>query len=187
MIKPDDEVPVIKELVIGWAGSMHKRQDWEPDDLAGRLAAYSAGHPEARFVTMGADYTRGLLGHRLTSVGFGVIGDYYSNINFSVGLAPLLDSEFNRGKCRTKLIEYGAWGIPTIASAVGEYTSWINDGENGYLVRKPDDWFVYLEMLSHDEVRHEMGRAAHRKTKEAVISKHIHKWERVFEGHVDAP
>jgi len=187
MVQPDEDVPVTKELVVGWAGSMHKRQDWEPDDLAGKLAVYASAHPEARFHTMGADYTRGMLGDRLSSVGFGLIGDYYKNIRFSVGLAPLMDSEFNRGKCRTKLIEYGAWGIPTIASAVGEYTSWIDHGENGYLVRNPDDWFMYLEVLSNDNVRHSMGRAAHAKAKEAVISKHIHKWENVFEGRVDAP
>lgn len=184
MPKPDDEVPVTKELVVGWAGSMHKRQDWEPYDLAMKLWLFAQEAPEAWFMTMGADYTHGLLGPRLQSIGFGVIGDYYDNIRFSVGLAPLKDSEFNRGKCRTKLIEYGAWGIPTIASAIGEYAEWITHGENGFLVRHPDDWLACLRLLRDEDLRRDMGRAAHAKAKEAVISRHIHKWEDVFEGKV---
>lgn len=184
MVKPDDQVPMTKDLVVGWAGSMHKRQDWEPNDLATKLWLFAQEAPEARFMTIGADYTHGMLGHRLTSVGFGVVGDYYSNIWFSVGLAPLKDSEFNRGKCRTKLIEYGAWGIPTIASAIGEYTDWIEHGKNGFLVQHPDDWLAAMRALRDDDLRHAMGRAAHAKTKEAVISKHVHKWEDVFEGKV---
>jgi hypothetical protein len=185
---PDDMVALpqvnLSELVIGWAGSMHKRQDWEANDMAGVLARFAVSQPDARFHMLGADYTNSLLGIRAQFTGFGLIGDYYNNIPFTVGLAPLMPSHFNDGKCHTKLIEYGARGIPTIASPIGQYTEWVIHGVNGMLARDPDDWTRCLNYLTDADARIAMGKAAHDTTCEWVISKHIHKWEQVFEGIV---
>lgn len=183
-----DEMPLMPHvdhsaLVVGWAGSMHKRQDWEYVDMAGQLAVFAAERPDAHFTFVGADYTNGRLGHRATMYPFGLIGDYYNNIPFTVGLAPLMASHFNDGKTHTKLIEYGARGIPTIASPIGQYTDWIDHGVNGMLV-DGNNWVECMRHLADPDVRTAMGKAAYTTACDWVISKHIHKWEQVFEGIV---
>lgn len=170
------------ELVVGWAGSMHKRQDWESVNLVAHLTRFAVERPDARFLFKGADYTNGQL-RGATILPFGLIGDYYANIPFTVGLAPLMSSHFNDGKTHTKLIEYGMKGIPTIASPIGQYTDWIDHGVNGMLV-DGDNWVECLHHLADPSVRKAMGDAAFKTTSEWTISKHIHKWEQVFEGIV---
>ena len=60
--------------------------------------------------------------------------------NFDIGLMPLLDSEWNRGKCTFKAIEYMACGMPSIISPVGENNYLIQDGINGFLAFAAEDW-----------------------------------------------
>jgi glycosyltransferase involved in cell wall biosynthesis len=180
---PDWPIPQ-RGLVVGWGGSMFKAQDWAPDDLASRLAEYAALVPGAEFVTMGGDFTRGLLAGRHRHVPFDTVHGFYRGLDFSVGLAPLMRSPFNAGKCHTKLVEYGARGIPTVASAVGQYTEWIRHGVNGFLVEKPSDWVEYLLALSDPDVRARMSAAAHESARAWTIGKHVHRWEAVFNGEM---
>lgn len=182
---PDDMVewPVVypADLTVGWAGSMHKRQDWP--GLAWALNDYARREPAARFHMYGADYTGGLLGERCTFTPFDHDVDaFWRSLSFHIGLAPLSDTYFNAGKCHTKLIEYGARGIPTVASAIGQYTEWIEHGVNGFLVHDPADWVRYLLELSDESVRTAMAKAAHESAREWTFSKHIHRWESVFAG-----
>lgn len=69
---------------------------------------------------------------------------------FDVGLMPLVDTEWNRGKCAFKAIEYMACGVPTIASPVGENKYLIKDGVNGFLVSNTNDWADKLQSLIND-------------------------------------
>lgn len=180
---PDWPIPHREGLTIGWGGSTHKRQDWAADDVAGKLATFARLVPEARFEMMGGDYTRGLLGDRCRFVPYSAtVDEFYRSLNFDVGIAPLMTSKFNHGKCHTKLIEYGARGIPTVASAIAQNLEWINHGVNGFLVREPAEWVTYLLALADPDTRSAMATAAHASAREWVISKHIHTWEAVFEG-----
>lgn len=170
-------------LTVGWAGSMHKRQDWP--GIAEVLAQFSRLVPEARFRMYGADYTRGLLGDRLDVVPFDPDPmAYWRSLAFDIGIAPLVDTPFNRGKTVTKLVEYGARGVPTVASAVGQYGTWIEHGVNGYLVHDPADWVPYLLALTDDATRMAMAEQARESSREWQVSNHVAKWEAVFEGKV---
>jgi glycosyltransferase involved in cell wall biosynthesis len=107
----------------------------------------------------------------------------YRVYDWHIGMAPLMDSYFNALKSRTKLIEYGARGIPTVASAVGEYVDWIDHGENGMLVKTPGEWTSALTYLTDNPSElQRMGEAAQKKAEEAKISNNIHLWEQVYEG-----
>lgn len=173
---PDIRVP---ELTVGWSGSMFKHQDWP--GVAEALAQYSYAAPSTRFHMIGHDYTRGLLAGKLRYDGWQDIVSSYRLYDFHIGIAPLADTYFNALKSRTKLVEYGARGIPTIASAVGEYTDWIEDGVNGLLVRETGDWFKHLLTLTREpELRIEMGLNAYEKACDAIISNNIHLWEEVW-------
>lgn len=77
-----------------------------------------------------------------------------------VGLAPLPDTPWTRGKCGFKALEYMALGLPTIASPVGVMASIIDHGRNGFLAGAPEEWRLRLEQLIADaELRARIGEA----------------------------
>lgn len=77
-----------------------------------------------------------------------------------VGVMPLEDNEWNRGKCAYKLLQYMAAGVPSVASAVGMNADLIADGENGLLASDVGDWARALRRLHGDSgLRGRLGRA----------------------------
>lgn len=77
-----------------------------------------------------------------------------------VGIMPLNDSPWERGKCGYKLIQYMACGLPVVASPVGVNTQIVQDGTNGFLAEGSDAWEAKLEQsLGDAALRAEMGRA----------------------------
>ena len=57
-----------------------------------------------------------------------------------VGIMPLFDKGWEKGKCGFKLIQYMASSLPVIASPVGINSDLIVNGENGYLVNSTAEW-----------------------------------------------
>lgn len=85
-----------------------------------------------------------------------------------IGIMPLPDDEWSKGKCGLKGLQYMALEIPTIMSPVGVNTEIINDGENGFLAFDTDDWVKKLSLLIDSNVlREKIGR----KGRETVISR----------------
>ena len=77
-----------------------------------------------------------------------------------IGLMPLPDTPFNRGKCGYKLIQYMACGLPVIASPVGVNREIVEPGVNGFLAETEDEWHNALTTLARDpELRRRMGEA----------------------------
>jgi len=80
---------------------------------------------------------------------------------FDIGLMPLTDSPFERGKCGYKLIQYMACSVPVIASPVGVNREIVTHGVNGFLAESEEEWNAALQRLLTDaSLREEMGRAA---------------------------
>ncbi|MDI6840028.1 MAG: glycosyltransferase family 4 protein [bacterium] len=78
--------------------------------------------------------------------------------NFDIGIAPLPDNEWTRGKGGYKLLQYMAIGIPCVASPVGINRELVKDGENGFLAETEDEWFKKLSILIESpELRRDMG------------------------------
>ena len=78
--------------------------------------------------------------------------------SFDVGLMPLTDSEWNRGKCAFKAIEYMASGVPVVLSKVGENIFLVNDGENGMLAVTTEEWVAKIKQLyTNQPLRERMG------------------------------
>jgi len=77
-----------------------------------------------------------------------------------IGVMPLIDSAWEKGKCAYKLIQYMACGLPTIASPVGANCEVTVDGRTGYLAASDADWTAHLEVLLSDAaLRRRMGHA----------------------------
>jgi glycosyltransferase involved in cell wall biosynthesis len=78
-----------------------------------------------------------------------------------IGIMPLVDSPFERGKCGLKLIQYMAAGVVPVASDVGGNRDLIAHGEDGFLCKTEDEWVECLLALSRDPVqRAAVGKAA---------------------------
>lgn len=79
---------------------------------------------------------------------------------FDVGIMPLDDSPWERGKCGFKLIQYMACGLPVVGTPVGVNSEIIKDGINGFPVRSAQDWLQAIQTLYSDPMlRHRMGQA----------------------------
>jgi glycosyltransferase involved in cell wall biosynthesis len=82
----------------------------------------------------------------------------------SIGLMPLTDDDWTRGKCAFKLLQYMAAGLPCVASPVGANSHVVLDGETGFLSTTPEDWARSLrELLSCQDVRARLGAAGRRR------------------------
>ncbi len=81
--------------------------------------------------------------------------------SFDVGIMPLVDTPFARGKCGLKLLQYMACGLPAVASPVGVNREIVRHDENGMLAKDHDAWRTALASLLGDEERRaRLGRAA---------------------------
>ena len=75
-----------------------------------------------------------------------------------IGIMPLMDSPWERGKCGYKLIQYMACGIPVVASPVGVNKQIVKHGSNGYLADKSSEWEQSIRLLLNDsDLRKRMG------------------------------
>lgn len=79
---------------------------------------------------------------------------------FDIGIMPLPDAPFERGKCGYKLIQYMACGKPVVASPVGANSTIVRDGVDGFLASNHQEWVDALTRLIADPaLRRQMGRA----------------------------
>ena len=86
---------------------------------------------------------------------------------FDVGIMPLPDTPWERGKCGFKLIQYMASGLPVIASPVGANCEIVDHGVNGFLARDTKEWIEYFYILRRDpDLRLRMGTLGRKKVEE---------------------
>src|SRR5229473_2122771 len=64
-----------------------------------------------------------------------------------IGVMPLTDDAWSRGKCAFKLLQYMAASLPCVASPVGANTEAVMDGINGFHATDVDEWERHLESL----------------------------------------
>lgn len=75
-----------------------------------------------------------------------------------IGIMPLPDDLWAKGKCGFKALQYMALGIPAVVSAVGVNTEIVDDGKNGFCCLSEKEWITKLEMLIQDAaLRKKMG------------------------------
>ncbi len=85
-------------------------------------------------------------------------------LELDIGIMPLPDDKWAKGKCGLKGLTYMALEIPTIMSPVGVNTEIIQDGENGFLADTEQEWIKKISLLiENPELREKLGKAG-RKT-----------------------
>jgi len=82
-------------------------------------------------------------------------------LGFHVGLMPLEDDPWAKGKCAFKALQYMALGIPALVSPVGMNTEVVAHGHNGFVCATPAEWEASLRQLLADAgLRQRLGQAA---------------------------
>ncbi|MFL6438645.1 MAG: glycosyltransferase family 4 protein [Terriglobales bacterium] len=96
--------------------------------------------------------------------------------NFDVGVMPLPDESFERGKCGYKLIQYMACGLPVVASPVGVNATIVEKGRNGFLADSQEEWVSAISLLQRDpKLRTAMGLAGRKKVEREYSLTHAAK------------
>lgn len=88
-------------------------------------------------------------------------------LGFDIGIMPLPDDEWSRGKCAFKGLQCMALKVPVILSPVGVNSEIIVHGENGFLADTDDEWFNYLsQLIEHSSLRNSIGHKGYETVKE---------------------
>lgn len=144
---------------VGWIGQRATASFLAPHaPLFDRLSAQGA----AQFAAIGIEAQS--LGLPMDSIVWSEATEVASIASFDIGIMPLMDGAFERGKCGYKLIQYMACGLPVVASPVGVNRQIVEHGVNGFLADTPQQWEEALRALLADgALRRRMGQAGRQK------------------------
>jgi glycosyltransferase involved in cell wall biosynthesis len=163
---------------IGWIGGASHAEDLRLlENVIPRITAIS---PEVRFVFVSScipEFLKSLPQVEAVEK-WSPILKYPAHLakqDFDIGVAPLRDNKFNRAKSNLRWLEYGALGIPCVASRVGHFAQTVDHGVDGLLASTPAEFGLYLEHLVTDrKLRKKIGAAAHaRIAKDFNIDKNV--------------
>lgn len=143
-------------ITVGWSGSFSTIQHL--DTIRGALQEL-AKTERFRLRVIGAD-SYDLPGVETEAIPWRTATELDDLAPIDIGVMPLPDEDWSRGKCGLKALQYMALGIPTICSPVGVNTTIIRDGENGFIASSEADWVEKIKLLIHShELRKKIGLA----------------------------
>lgn len=151
-------------LVVGWIGSPTTFQYLK--GFAPILRDVAAEHSFTLRVS-GAGEAVSFPGVRVETPAWSLAGEVALFNTLDIGVYPLKDDDWSRGKCGFKAIQCMACGVPVVAQAVGVNCEIIVDGENGFLASTPDEWKQKLgRLLTDPALRERFARAGRRTIEE---------------------
>jgi glycosyltransferase involved in cell wall biosynthesis len=168
-----------KKIIIGYSGSITHDEDLEI--IVPVINKIFEKYPNVRFYLLGSvrkerqDEFRAKFGKyayrvkiKLGVPAFRFYPLFLAEQNFDIGLAPLVDNEFNRCKSHIKWMEYSMYQIPMVASRVYPYCEpidgikTIQDGKTGFLAGDEKEWVEKLSFLiENKQKRLEIGQNAY--------------------------
>ncbi|MBI4846722.1 MAG: glycosyltransferase family 4 protein [Candidatus Omnitrophica bacterium] len=135
------------KVVIGWIGSEHTLfyLDALGDSLRNLSRLFQI---EVRVVGVNNFFVKGV---DVVNIPWSFISEVDEVNKFDIGIAPLVEDAWGKGKCALKALQYMSCGIPVVCSQAGVYKEIIDDGENGFLASDEYAWEKKLAMLISDE------------------------------------
>ncbi len=156
---PESVAPV-QGQTVGWVGHSGNLDCLEA--IAGPLREIARRYPLFKLVVV-SDREPRLEGVPVEFRRWTLEGETDNLRGIGIGLMPLGDSPWTRGKCAFKLLQYMALGLPSIASPVGMNREVIETGENGLLASSDDEWVGCLDLLlRRSDLRQRLGQAGRR-------------------------
>ncbi len=142
-------------FTIGWIGSPSTTRYLE--SLAPVFQNICANH-QARLVAIGAKYFQ-IGGIDLEIKKWSEATEVNDLSQIDVGIMPLDNTPWSRGKCGFKLIQYMACSKAVIASPVGVNTNIVENGVNGFLASTHQEWIdALVKLRDHRELQEQMGK-----------------------------
>jgi glycosyltransferase involved in cell wall biosynthesis len=145
-----------RPVTVGWIGSPTTGPYLDP--VLPQLAALNDDRLQVRFVVVGADtgWRAPWIEHRPWSLA----RETDDIAEFDIGIMPLPDTPWARGKCGYKLLQYFAAGVPAVSSPVGVANELVGQ-EHGLLASTQMQWRDALTRLAkHPDERRELGLRA---------------------------
>lgn len=141
-------------VVLGWIGTPNSfRFIRELEDAFRHLSAH---HDVALHVISSEPYESSHI--RVVNKRWSVETEVDDLLELDIGIMPLPDNEWTRGKSAAKAVQYMAAGVPCVCSPVGVNLRLIDDGRNGYLATTAHEWASKLAMLIESpDLRREIG------------------------------
>lgn len=173
---------------VGWIGTSGNMKYLEP--IAECICRAISSVPQAEFHII-SDSSAGLP-HELNKITH--FTKWYPGIEcvevpkWSVGLMPLFDGEWERGKCAFKLLQYLAAGVPAVASPVGMNIEILSNQKAGFLADNCKAWeAAIIDLLTDDIAAYEMGKIGRKLVEDdyslTVVSA---KWREVLDKWLSA-
>ena len=167
-------------LRIAWIGTPLTASFLQP--LLPEFARLQKKHPRLGFRLIGAGsfFSNGL---RTESREWSVTTEAQLLSECDIGIMPLSDTEFTRGKCGLKLIQYMACGLPVVASPVGANCEIVEENCNGFLAANAEQWFEKLgALIESAELRKRLGECGRAKVAAQYTLEHgLSKWLEILE------
>jgi len=170
-------------FTVGWLAALEHRADFERLGLKRQFLRLLEARPQVELVTVGLklplEHPRY---HHRSITPYGELPGVLAQ--FDLAIAPLCDIPFNRARSNVKLKEYGAVGVPWLASPIGPYAG-MGEEEGGQLV--PDDgWAEAVAALVDDrDRRRRLAQRARAWARTQTIADHVDRWELAFQEAVD--
>jgi hypothetical protein len=156
---PPAPEPAAEPPVLGWIGSRATIPYLE--GLGDVLAALVASGRPVRLRAVADQRPAMAPGIAVEAVRWTLEGWADAIAGTHVGLAPLPDDAWTRGKCGLKILQTMGVGRPVVADPVGVQADMVQDGETGFLARGPEAWLAaLLNLLEDDAGRRRMGQQA---------------------------
>jgi len=139
--------------VILWSGQGAGLVDWESIEPA--IAEVLRRHPTAvaRVISNWQPNRRHIPDDRFEFITWTPAVEVAMMQTASVGLMPLVDNEWNRGKCSLKALQYLACGLPAVMSPVGMNADVLAQAECGLGPTSVSEWITMLDALVADPAR----------------------------------
>lgn len=149
------------KIIVGWVGNPFNLRHFEVVVRALRRVCLQYPEVVIRIVTDGQ--RDALPGVRLEYKKWSLANEIEDLSSFDIGIMPLIDDEYTRGKCGFKLIQYMAAGLPTVSSPVGVNVQIVRNGVDGVLAATEDEWVEGLsQLIRNPEIRSRLGNEARR-------------------------
>jgi glycosyltransferase involved in cell wall biosynthesis len=168
------ELPNEEPFVVCWSGSHSTRVNLET--ARGMLERFAQKQAKKRRVVVkvicNVPPERPFAGVENAFVPWTEHGEAEAIGQAHVGIMPLSDDDYSRGKCGLKALQYMATGRPVVAAAVGANCQIISHGKNGFLARTDDEWIDALDRLAASPaLRSEIGLAGRRTVETGYCAK----------------
>lgn len=154
-------------VIIGWIGS--KSTSKFVVDIFPALKHLAQSH-NVVYRLVGFDSNLLSEGERkkanITVVPWSETNEIFEVAKMDIGIMPLRDNPWTRGKCGFKLLQYMSCSKPVVASPVGVNTTIVEE-ENGFLAKDINTWYEALKVLTEDvSLRDSMGKKGLKKVNE---------------------